>query len=123
MRRPLECTDFFLEDALEATGFAIGRSSKWAKKGGSGGGDGGGGKKGEEGGGAAVADGYSEQTRIALSNVDESLVNTELIEALVAHLLGSRHRQQGGKADDANAILVFAPGAPSEAFAGVQRTS
>lgn len=108
-------TDFFLEDAIEATGFAIGRSSKWAKKGGSGGkkdeaGEGGG---GGGGGATAAADGYSEQTRIALSNVDESLINTELIEALVAHLVASRGRQQGGgagKGDDANAILIFAPG-------------
>ncbi len=111
-------TDFFLEDAIEATGFAIGRSSKWAKKGG-----GSGGKKGaaEEDGGSggtavAGADGYSEQTRIGLFNVDESLINTDLIEALVTHLLGSRQRQQGGggRGDDANAILIFAPGEPTD---------
>ena len=59
--------------------------------------------------------GYSEQTRQSLANVDEALVNTDLIEALVAHVLGSRQQQQqqqpgGGGKDDASAILIFAPG-------------
>ena len=117
----LRCTDMFLEDALEATGLLIGKSSKWAKKGGggkSGGGKdgGGGGKDGDENGSAGGAGGYSEQTRISLSNVDEALINTDLIEALVAHLLSSRAPpgggggKRGGGSDDANAILIFAPG-------------
>lgn len=130
--------DLFLEDALESTGLLIGKSSKWAKRSGSGkqgkdgsagsgdaaGGGGGGAAAEQDGGGGAAGSGlgqYSEQTRISLSNVDESLVNTDLIEALVAHLISSRGQQQqqqaggggkrrGGGDDDANAILIFAPG-------------
>lgn len=115
----------FLEDVLEATGFLIGRSSKWAKRAPSGKGskeDGGGASGGGGGGAASGYGGYSEATRISLANVDESLVNTDLIEALVAHVLSSRPRSSdgggggagGGKRrgeDDASAILIFAPGA------------
>lgn len=132
------CADLFLEDALESTGLLIGKSSKWAKRSGSGkqgkdgsagsgdaaGGGGGGAAADQEDGSGAGGSGlgqYSEQTRISLSNVDESLVNTDLIEALVAHLISSRGQQQqqqaggggkrrGGGDDDANAILIFAPG-------------
>ncbi|PRW33164.1 P-loop containing nucleoside triphosphate hydrolase isoform A [Chlorella sorokiniana] len=129
-------TDMFLEDALESTGLLIGKVSKWAKRSGGGkqgsSGGGGGGGRADDSSNAAEQDGggggggelrqYSEQTRISLSNIDESLVNTDLIEALVAHLLstrGQRQQQQegggkrrgGGGDDDANAILIFAPGA------------
>lgn len=135
---PLTPPDLFLEDALESTGLLIGKSSKWAKRSGSGkqgkdgsagsgdaaGGGGGGAAAEQDGGGGGAGSGlgqYSEQTRISLSNVDESLVNTDLIEALVAHLISSRGQQQqqqaggggkrrGGGDDDANAILIFAPG-------------
>jgi ATP-dependent RNA helicase DHX57 len=116
----------FLEDALEATGFLVGKTSKWAKRSGTGtgGGGGGGGKKkgGDADGGASMlGQGYSEQTRQSLANIDEAMVNTDLIEALVAQVLGSRQRQQqpegaggggkrGGGGDDASAILIFAPG-------------
>lgn len=133
--------DLFLEDALEETGLLIGKSSKWAKRSGGGskqgkdsaggGGDGGGGSGAagageQDGGGAGGGSGlgqYSEQTRISLSNIDESLVNTDLIEALVAHVVatrGQRQEQQDGGSgkrrgsggdDNANAILIFAPGA------------
>lgn len=114
-----------MEDALEATGHAVGRASKWAKRSGGGGGGkrGNGGGKDDDGGGAMLATApgggtYSEQTRQSLANVDESLINTDLIEALVAHLAATRAAQQaqqgGGKrrgaGDDANAILIFAPG-------------
>lgn len=104
---------------------------RWAKRSGTGGG--GSGKRGkdggEDGGGtfamAAAGEGYSDQTRISLSNVDESLINTDLIEALVVNVLSNRQhgggggvggggegkRRGGGGDDDASAILIFAPGA------------
>ena len=128
MLRLLRWADMFLEDALEATGFLVGKTSKWAKRSGSGngGGSGGGGgakKKGgdADGGASMLGQGYSEQTRQSLANIDEAMVNTDLIEALVAQVLGSRQRQQqpegaggggkrGGGGDDASAILIFAPG-------------
>eukprot|EP00887_Chlorella_sp_A99_P002300 scaffold10.g2300.t1 len=117
-------TDLFLEDALEATGFAVGRGSKWARRGGGGGEEGGpGGEEGGPGGAGAAAAGYSDQTQASLANIDESLVNTDLIEALVAHVVSTAAAAQqepqrggggggggGGGKDDANAILVFAPG-------------
>jgi hypothetical protein len=125
-------SDFFLEDALEATGFQVGRASKWAKRSGGGkardGGDDASGGGGDCGGGPA---GYSEQTRISLANIDEGLVNTDLIEQLVAHLLASRQGGGGsgggkkggrGGGDDASAILVFAPG-EGGADAGMWRKS
>lgn len=113
--------DMFLEDALEATGLMIGKTSKWAKRSGGGGKHGGGGGKdagdGSGGGAAAAAlGGYSEPTRISLSNVDEALINTDLIEALVAHVISTRQQQGGrgggkkGGGDNASAILIFAPG-------------
>ena len=124
------CADLFLEDALESTGLLIGKASKWAKRSGGGGkggssGDaaGGGGAAAEQEGGGGGLGQYSEQTRISLSNIDESMVNTDLIEALVAHLVSTRGQQwqqqqqqdgggkrRGGGDDDANAILIFAPG-------------
>ena len=132
--------DLFLEDALEATGFAVGRGSKWAKKGEGGGpgesgrrgacgsGGGGGSGAGDSGGasGGAWAEGYSEQTQQSLANIDESQVNTDLIEAVVAHVVNTRGQRPAGvpgssgsgngagenhkDRDDANAILIFAPG-------------
>ena len=92
---------------------------RWAKRGG-----GKKGKDGEEGGGGDDGDGggaagggglagYSEQTRISLANIDEGLVNTDLIEALVASHLSGRQQGGGGRGgDDASAILIFAPGRP-----------
>jgi hypothetical protein len=133
-----------LEDALEATGFLVGRSSRWARratKGGKGGGGGDGGAGGADSNGDEAAEGgpvassgsrgggshsgaaggsYSQETLQSLSNIDEGLVNTDLIEAMVAHLLsqraqqgqqGQQAQQRGGRRDDdANAILIFAPG-------------
>jgi HrpA-like RNA helicase len=107
--------DMFLEDALEATGLVIGKTSKWAMKGGKGGKDNACGRNGNDGA-------FSSQTMQSLENVDESLVNVDLIEALVAHLAtgggaedsgsGGARKGGGGKGNDgANAILVFAPGA------------
>ena len=112
--------DLFLEDALEDTGTFIGRSSKWAKRGGKQGSGGSGGRATEGAGdgegdeqqqeNGAGAGQYGEQTRQSLAVVDESLVNTDLIEAVVAHVLSSRRKQQLAD-DNASAILIFAPGA------------
>jgi len=111
-------TDMFLEDALEATGFMVGKTSKWAKKTA--------GKKDEdseeERNGAVIEDGshrssYSSETMHTLRNIDESLVNYDLIEALVSHLaanssLGSNNNAKNkSNTKEANAILIFAPGA------------
>ncbi len=49
---------------------------------------------------------YSAATLRSLSNVDEALINYELLESLVAHVVSS---QQPDSA--ANAILIFLPGA------------
>ena len=90
--------DFFLEDAFEATGFAVGRGSKWAhraggkeKQGGGGGGGGGDAEGGGGGGGGAAAElaGYSEQTRISLQNVDEGLINTGTLLELCCTAAGT----------------------------------
>ncbi|KAL4527192.1 hypothetical protein Ndes2526B_g09099 [Nannochloris sp. 'desiccata'] len=111
-------TDMFLEDALEATGFMVGKTSKWAKKLA--------GKK-DDGDGEEESDGaqrgvnsrssYSSETMHSLRNIDESLVNYDLIETLVSHVaakssLGSNNNAKNNKNNkEANAILIFAPGA------------
>ena len=58
----------------------------------------------------AVAAGqeYSQVTQRSLQTVDESLINYELLEALVCHIVSS----QQAISSDANAILIFMPGAP-----------
>jgi ATP-dependent RNA helicase DHX57 len=109
-------TDMFLEDALEATGFIVGKTSKWAKKSA-------GKKENEEdvesndaaahGGGGK--NNYSYETIHSLRNIDESLVNYDLIEALIAHVaanssLGNSSKNKNNNRE-ANAILIFAPGA------------
>jgi ATP-dependent RNA helicase DHX57 len=118
-------TDLFLEDALEETGFVVGKSSKWAKKaaagkeggGGKGGRRDGGGKGGGEAGGGKedAAGEYSAQTLLSLQVIDESLVNYDLIESLVVRLAAQELGRGGGGGGDkraqAGAILVFAPGA------------
>jgi ATP-dependent RNA helicase DHX57 len=132
-------TDLFLDDVLQMTGFAVGKASKWARKkvGGSGekGGGGGGGKgkgvgrrdegggDGEEvpGGSGGGGGAYSEQTLASLQCIDESLLNTDLVESLVVHIMrtgaqqgaggGGGGKGGGGKADGGGAILVFASGA------------
>jgi HrpA-like RNA helicase len=43
-----------------------------------------------------------------LGFVDESLINYELLERLLCHIVS----KQQGQLSDANAILVFLPGAP-----------
>ncbi len=84
--------DFYLEDALEVTGFQIGRSSKWARKGAA--------------GSCQLGDqsAYSGATARSLALADEEVINYDLIEALVAHILG--------RCSNAGAILIFLPGAP-----------
>ena len=58
----------------------------------------------------AIAPGqeYSQVTQRSLQTVDESLINYELLEALVCHIVSS----QQATSSDANAILIFMPGAP-----------
>lgn len=109
--------DLFLEDVLESTGFVVGKSSKWALKNSnnsnksSSGGDKGGGDGDNKKSDAAantsslsIDNHYSDQTRKSLVNIDESLVNYELIEQLVAYILKSNTHQGGS-------LLIFAPGA------------
>jgi len=114
--------DMFLEDALEATGFMVGKTSKWAKKTT--------GKKDdkdadeeESNGAQSGGSTYSSETMHSLRNIDESLVNYDLIEALVSHVaanssLGGSSSSSSGNSGkqksnnkEANAILIFAPGA------------
>ena len=70
---------------MEATGFEVGKNSKWAKKQGggcgkdktdAGGRKGGGGNKGggHEGGASGGLEGYSDQIRYSLQNVEEAQV-------------------------------------------------
>lgn len=51
---------------------------------------------------------YSQATQRSLQNIDESLINYELLEALVCHIVSSQQAINS----DANAILIFMPGAP-----------
>lgn len=94
MRQPAPCNpgwrcraaDYFLEDVLEATGFEVGKSSKWAKKQ-SGGGGGGGGKKSGAGadsaGSSSSLASYSEQTRMSLQNIEEAQVTGRPLACLM----------------------------------------
>ena len=50
---------------------------------------------------------YSAATLRSLGNVDESLINYELLESLVAHVVSTQQPDSV-----ANAILIFLPGAP-----------
>ena len=100
--------DFFLEDALECTGYLVGKSSKWAKKN----------VKNE----AAVVErykgaGYSEATARSMAVIDESTINVDLIEALVCSVLKSNQTNTSlskgnmPSRSNNNAILIFVPGA------------
>jgi len=51
---------------------------------------------------------YSQATERSLQNVDESLINYELLEALVSYIVSS----QQSASSEANAILIFMPGSP-----------
>ena len=51
---------------------------------------------------------YSQATARSLQNVDESLINYELLETLVSHVVSS----QQATSSEANAILIFLPGVP-----------
>ena len=51
---------------------------------------------------------YSAATLRSLAVIDEELINYELLEALVAHLI-TRDPAPG---QTANAMLIFLPGAP-----------
>lgn len=51
---------------------------------------------------------YSVMTVRSLANVDESLLNYELLERLMCHIIGN----QQDRSSEANAILIFLPGAP-----------
>ena len=132
--------DLFLEDALEATRTVIARGSRHAKKGGKGGG------RGKEKPPAPVAaaaaapdswdagatpppspspSSYSDETLRSLALVDESVINYDLVAAVVAHALRAEAADGPGALlrgwPDApshmppgppGAILVFMPGAP-----------
>lgn len=50
---------------------------------------------------------YSAATLRSLGNVDESLINYDLLEALMCHVMATQQPSSG-----ASAILVFLPGAP-----------
>ena len=92
--------DFFLEDAIEATGYQIGKSSKWAKKGSS--------KNEDER--IGLGPNYSESTERTMSIIDGNAINVDLIEALVLHVL-LKSRQISEKKNSLGAILIFVPGA------------
>ena len=90
--------DFFLDDIFERTGYEIGKSSKWARK------------------DAKSIDvdepeksEYSPSTIKSLSLVDETNINTELIEILVAHIIREDIKNKSG--NSLGAILIFVPGA------------
>jgi HrpA-like RNA helicase len=51
---------------------------------------------------------YSQATARSLQNVDESLINYELMETLISHVVSS----QQVTSSEANAILIFLPGMP-----------
>ena len=112
--------DLFLEDALEATGTTISRGSRYAKK-----------HAGKEAKGkyTDAASPYSDLTLRSLAAVDESIINYDLVVALVAHILSLEATQgpgallQGWDGNGAplakptatsptGAILIFMPGAP-----------
>ena len=142
--------DLFLEDALEETGFVVGKPSKWARK------DAGKKKKKTYNGinnsgfvsrgqdDAAAADDdidvdvdvdddgddnddaftsqqqqqqqqYSRETLHSLRFIDETLVNYDLIEALVTRIASQSMLKKSTTAAQSprppNAILIFAPGA------------
>ncbi|CAL8471800.1 g11342 [Coccomyxa elongata] len=134
--------DFFLEDVLERTNFIIGRGSKWAKKGkpeasasktaaGNGASSAALASRrapaawddddqerplpqhahGRNGSALLAGEGstpqYSAATLRSLATVDESLINYELLESLVCHVVSTQQLDS-----DANAILIFLPGAP-----------
>jgi ATP-dependent RNA helicase DHX57 len=109
--------DLFLEDVLESTGFVVGKSSKWALKNNnnnsskdsghkesSGAGGDNSNKKSDDTSSSSNDTHYSDQTRKSLANIDETLVNYELIEQLVAYIL-KNNTHQGGS------LVIFAPGA------------
>lgn len=50
---------------------------------------------------------YTAGTLRSLGNVDESLINYELLESLVSHVVSTQQLDS-----DASAILIFLPGAP-----------
>ncbi len=50
---------------------------------------------------------YSATTLRSLATVDESLINYELLESLVCHVVSTQQPDS-----DANAILIFLPGSP-----------
>ncbi|KAK9846310.1 hypothetical protein WJX81_001334 [Elliptochloris bilobata] len=157
--RTFPVRDLYLEDALELTGHAIGRFSRYARKGPFAkpaaaqahpdvagpqeaavpedweARDGGAAQaptdtpKGALSwalGSAGAAREYGEATRRSLAVVDEAVLNFELLEALVAHIVAAEAARgpdallqgwESGSTEpppsgDAGAILVFLPGAP-----------
>jgi ATP-dependent RNA helicase DHX57 len=92
--------DFFLEDAIEATGYQIGKSSKWAKKR----------SAKDEDKIIDLGPNYSESTEKTMSIIDESAINVDLIEALVLSIL-LNSRQRSDQKNSLGAILIFVPGA------------
>lgn len=91
--------DFFLDDIFERTGYEVGKSSKWARKD----------AKSIDIDDAHEKSEYSPNTIKSLSLVDETVINTELIEILVAHIIRENIKNKGG--NSLGAILIFVPGA------------
>ncbi|KAL3157309.1 hypothetical protein ABBQ38_001539 [Trebouxia sp. C0009 RCD-2024] len=119
--------DLHLEDVLERTSFVIGRGSKWARRGlGQDKEPAGNGNLDVSNDWEEASAAYSPLTLKSLDLVDENLLNYDLVEALVVHIvqMQSRHGPNAFLQDwsnapancrasqDANAILIFMPGAP-----------
>ena len=98
-------TDYYLDDIFEMTGYQVGKSSKWAKKS----------MKLPSKSDTmeiSVDSAYSPETMQSLSFVDETLINTDLVEILVAQVIRGEISHSTGKKDlSFGSILIFVPGA------------
>lgn len=93
--------DFFLEDIIEKTQYQLSKSSKWAKK-----------NIPKDDKIPELEGGYSEATAKTMALLDVSVINTDLIERLVCHLLlESTKGMASEKKLKLGAILIFVPGA------------
>ena len=90
--------DFFLEDIVEKTRYQLSKSSKWAKKNI---------RKDDE---VPMLEGqYSDVTSKTMALLDETVINTDLIEKLVCQLL--LESKDAETKPGLGAILIFVPGA------------
>lgn len=96
--------DFFLEDIIETTGYQISKSSKWAQK-----------NIMKDKSIPVLKGEYSDLTAKTMSIIDETVINLDLIEKLICHLLGSKKESdssslRGRTKQNLGAILIFVPG-------------